>query len=111
MSVIDHCIESIKAELSGRIQAESLPSFMAKGRKKEEICSKDFQLLCSLLSDHEKKLGKYFDGLYPYTYFFSEEFRNKLTVYIDAAKGGVGLPGAIEPHVSDAVSSTNTTLA
>ena len=103
MSVIDQCIEALKAELCGRIQAESFPSFMAQREKKEEFHNGDFQLLCSLLSDHEKELGNYFDSLYAQEYFFSDEFRHRLTNYIDAAKGGVGLPGSIEPHVSNIV--------
>ena len=56
-------------------------------------------LLCSTLNTLQEGLVSSIDNLYSNHYFFSPAFRLKLAHEVLNCRGGIGLPGAIAPHI------------
>ena len=69
--------------------------------KKQEKSTDDYQsiMLCAQLNKLQDDFVSSLDKLYSNHYFFSSNFRKKLQHEVSACRGGVGLPGAVGPHV------------
>lgn len=68
-------------------------------KKEEKVDEQQALLLCAQLNKLQNDFVSSMDKLYSNTYFFSAAFRKKLGHEVSGCRGGVGLPGAIAPHV------------